>query len=73
MFFPGTKFQYDPEFKGPCRNRSCTDVLCLLLFALFIIAWIIVGILGGFHVYNILNVLLHFHLMKYLLRIMFDM
>ena len=29
------KRQFDPDFKGPCKNRSCTDVLFLLLFVAF--------------------------------------
>ena len=29
------KRQFDPDFKGPCKNRSCTDVLFLLLFIAF--------------------------------------
>jgi len=28
----GQKFDFDPSFEGPVKNRSCTDVLCLLLF-----------------------------------------
>lgn len=35
--------QYDPEFKGPIKNRSCTDILCLLLFLAFLAGWIVVA------------------------------
>ena len=27
-------------------NRSCTDILCLLLFVVFIGGWIAVGVIG---------------------------
>ncbi|XP_076091061.1 choline transporter-like protein 2 [Mytilus galloprovincialis] len=29
-------FQYDPDFEGPIKNRSCTDIICCLLFIIFI-------------------------------------
>ena len=28
------------------KNRSCTDILCLLLFLVFIVGWVVVGVLG---------------------------
>lgn len=28
--------QYDPDFDGPTKNRSCTDIICCLLFVVFI-------------------------------------
>jgi solute carrier family 44 (choline transporter-like protein), member 2/4/5 len=28
----GKKFDYDPDFRGPIHDRSCTDILCLILF-----------------------------------------
>ncbi|XP_052123310.1 choline transporter-like 2 [Frankliniella occidentalis] len=39
----GKPFQYDPDFKGPRDRRSCTDILCLLLFVVFLVCW---GLLG---------------------------
>lgn len=39
----GQPFRYDPEFKGPRDRRSCTDILCLLLFLVFLVAWAGVG------------------------------
>ena len=30
---------YDPDFHGPVRKRSCTDILCALLFFVFLIGW----------------------------------
>lgn len=31
--------EYDPSFRGPLKHRSCTDVCCLLLFLVFLLAW----------------------------------
>ncbi|XP_034234903.1 CTL-like protein 2 isoform X2 [Thrips palmi] len=39
----GKPFEYDPNFKGPRDRRSCTDILCLLLFIVFLVAWGAVG------------------------------
>ncbi|XP_046979575.1 choline transporter-like protein 4 isoform X1 [Schistocerca americana] len=39
----GKKFQHDPDFRGPLHHRSCTDVICLLLWVVFIAAWIAIG------------------------------
>ena len=35
----GEGYKYEPEFKGPVKKRSCTDVLCLALFVVFLGAW----------------------------------
>ncbi|XP_021362366.1 choline transporter-like protein 2 isoform X2 [Mizuhopecten yessoensis] len=32
----GTPLTYDPTFNGPIKNRSCTDIICCLLFLIFI-------------------------------------
>jgi nitrate reductase NapE component len=34
------------EHNGPLEKRSCTDVLCLLLFVAFIVVWGFVGAYG---------------------------
>lgn len=39
----GTPLKYDPNFNGPNKHRSCTDILCLLLFVVFIAAWAVLG------------------------------
>lgn len=39
----GEAFTYDPNFKGPIKNRSCTDVLCLIVFLSFIVGWLVVA------------------------------
>ncbi|CAB3236903.1 unnamed protein product [Arctia plantaginis] len=36
--------QYDPDFEGPRRDRSCTDVFWLILFIIFLGVWAFVGI-----------------------------
>lgn len=39
----GEGFKYDPDFNGPTRNHSCTDVICLGIFGAFLGAWGFVG------------------------------
>ncbi|XP_059622813.1 choline transporter-like 2 isoform X2 [Phlebotomus argentipes] len=39
----GEPMKYDPNFKGPLKNRSCTDVICLLLFVFFLVGWGVVA------------------------------
>uniref|UniRef100_UPI00398F6FE2 choline transporter-like protein 4 n=1 Tax=Pristiophorus japonicus TaxID=55135 RepID=UPI00398F6FE2 len=38
--------KYDPTFRGPIRNRSCTDIICCILFMVFIVGYMVVGILA---------------------------
>lgn len=40
----GHKHDHDSEFRGPIKNRSCTDIICLLLFVAFLLGWIALGI-----------------------------
>ncbi|XP_066119265.1 choline transporter-like protein 4 [Saccopteryx bilineata] len=42
----GKPVKYDPSFRGPIKNRSCTDVICCVLFLLFILGYIAVGIVA---------------------------
>ncbi|XP_055380339.1 choline transporter-like 2 isoform X2 [Condylostylus longicornis] len=35
----GEPLTYDRAFKGPLHNRSCTDVLCLFIFVIFLGCW----------------------------------
>jgi len=46
LFVSGESLKHDPTFKGPMQKRSCTDIICLLLFIAFIVAWAAVGIYG---------------------------
>ncbi|XP_026323831.1 CTL-like protein 2 isoform X3 [Hyposmocoma kahamanoa] len=38
--------KYDPHFNGPIHNRSCTDIIWLIVFILFLGAWGYVGYVG---------------------------
>jgi len=42
----GKARQYDPSFSGPIKNRSCTDLICCLIFTLYIAGMLIVGVLA---------------------------
>ena len=42
----GEKYKFDPDFQGPVRNRSCTDVICLALFLVFLGGWGFVAYIG---------------------------
>ncbi|KAM4696200.1 choline transporter-like protein 4 [Rhinophrynus dorsalis] len=42
----GEPAKYDPTFNGPIKKRSCTDILCCILFMVFILGYIVVGILA---------------------------
>lgn len=39
FLFLGEPLRYDPTFKGPLKGRSCTDIICLLLFIGFLVGW----------------------------------
>ncbi|KAJ8039264.1 Choline transporter-like protein 2 [Holothuria leucospilota] len=42
----GNPQSYDPSFKGPLHNRSCTDIICLILFIIYIAGMVAVAIIG---------------------------
>ncbi|XP_046496199.1 choline transporter-like protein 4 isoform X4 [Equus quagga] len=42
----GKPVKYDPSFRGPIKNRGCTDIICCLLFFVFILGYIVVGIVA---------------------------
>ncbi|XP_003508518.1 choline transporter-like protein 4 isoform X1 [Cricetulus griseus] len=42
----GKSAKYDPSFRGPIKNRGCTDILCCVLFLLFILGYIVVGLVA---------------------------
>ena len=33
----GNAYKFEPDFTGPVKKRSCTDVLCLSLFLLLFV------------------------------------
>ncbi|KAL0850385.1 hypothetical protein ABMA28_012206 [Loxostege sticticalis] len=45
----GDPIKYDPDFQGPIHNRSCTDILWLILFLLFLGVW---GFVGYYSIQN---------------------
>ncbi|XP_032094883.1 choline transporter-like protein 4 [Thamnophis elegans] len=42
----GEKSQYDPSFRGPIQKRSCTDIICCVIFGLFLVGYMIIGLLA---------------------------
>ncbi|XP_032241921.2 choline transporter-like protein 4 isoform X2 [Nematostella vectensis] len=42
----GKKRSHDPEFKGPIEDRSCTDIICCLIFVAYIVGMVVVGIVA---------------------------
>jgi choline transporter-like protein 2/4/5 len=42
----GAKKKFDPTFNGPIKNRSCTDIICCLLFIVALCAMLITGVLA---------------------------
>lgn len=44
----GETLKHDINFKGPLSKRSCTDVLCLLIFIVFLGCWGFVAHYGKF-------------------------
>ncbi|KAJ8334976.1 hypothetical protein SKAU_G00406150 [Synaphobranchus kaupii] len=42
----GESAQYDPTFNGPIHKRSCTDVICCIIFMAAIAGYLVVGILA---------------------------
>lgn len=44
--FAGTKFEYVQDFRGPRVERSCTDVICLLIFIVVLGGWGCIGQYG---------------------------
>ena len=43
----------DEDFEGPMRNRSCTDIICLIIFAAYVV--FMVRFLKKKHCYSILH------------------
>ncbi|KAF7996186.1 hypothetical protein HCN44_001818 [Aphidius gifuensis] len=48
MHYNERPIQHDPQWKGPLKNRSCTDIPCLFVFIIFMFCWISIG----FYAYN---------------------
>ncbi|XP_060561474.1 choline transporter-like protein 2 [Ruditapes philippinarum] len=39
----GKPLKFDPKFQGPVRKRSCTDIICCLIFVVFVLGLVVVG------------------------------
>lgn len=37
---------YDPEFKGPKKERSSTDVAFTIIFSIVVVLWLAMGFWG---------------------------
>ncbi|XP_015679604.1 choline transporter-like protein 4 [Protobothrops mucrosquamatus] len=42
----GEKCQYDASFHGPIQNRSCTDIICCVIFGVFLAGYMVIGLLA---------------------------
>eukprot|EP00794_Sanderia_malayensis_P015816 gene15816-17411_t len=42
----GPRKDYDPSSNGPIKNRSCTDIPCCILFLLYVLGMLVVGVLS---------------------------
>ncbi|XP_076436398.1 choline transporter-like protein 2 [Babylonia areolata] len=42
----GEPREYDPDFKGPVKDRSCTDIICCILFILCILGAAVCSVIG---------------------------
>ncbi|XP_062251967.1 choline transporter-like protein 5-B isoform X2 [Platichthys flesus] len=45
----GEPRKFDPNFRGPVHNRSCTDVVCCVIFVIVIIGYIALGTVAWIH------------------------
>uniref|UniRef100_A0A8C5D7S8 Choline transporter-like protein n=1 Tax=Gouania willdenowi TaxID=441366 RepID=A0A8C5D7S8_GOUWI len=45
----GEPRKFDPSFNGPVKNRSCTDVVCCLIFVIVILSYIALGTVAWIH------------------------
>ncbi|XP_072560177.1 choline transporter-like protein 5-A isoform X1 [Paramormyrops kingsleyae] len=45
----GEPRKFDPTFRGPVHNRSCTDVLCCVIFVIVILGYIALGTVAWIH------------------------
>ncbi|XP_042337660.1 choline transporter-like protein 5-B isoform X4 [Plectropomus leopardus] len=45
----GEPRKFDPNFRGPVHNRSCTDVVCCIIFIIVILGYIALGTVAWIH------------------------
>ncbi|XP_031730773.1 choline transporter-like protein 5-A isoform X2 [Anarrhichthys ocellatus] len=49
LLLPGEPHKFDPSFRGPVHRRSCTDILCCLIFIIVILSYVALGIVAWLH------------------------
>ncbi|XP_054578457.1 choline transporter-like protein 4 isoform X2 [Eptesicus fuscus] len=42
----GKPVKHDPSFRGPIKSRGCTDVICCVLFLLFLLGYAALGVVA---------------------------
>ncbi|XP_047443664.1 choline transporter-like protein 5-B isoform X2 [Mugil cephalus] len=45
----GEPCKFDPNFRGPVQKRSCTDVVCCIIFVIVILGYIVLGTVAWIH------------------------
>ncbi|XP_075895301.1 choline transporter-like protein 5-B isoform X1 [Nelusetta ayraudi] len=45
----GEPRKFDPNFRGPVHNRSCTDVVCCVIFIVVILGYVALGTVAWIH------------------------
>ncbi|XP_029309931.1 choline transporter-like protein 5-A isoform X1 [Cottoperca gobio] len=45
----GEPHRFDASFRGPVHRRSCTDILCCLIFIIVILSYVALGIVAWLH------------------------
>ncbi|KAM6920116.1 choline transporter-like protein 5-A [Lycodopsis pacificus] len=45
----GEPHKFDPSFRGPVHRRSCTDILCCVIFIIVILSYVALGIVARLH------------------------
>nr|XP_033506833.1 choline transporter-like protein 5-A [Epinephelus lanceolatus] len=45
----GEPHRFDPSFRGPVRRRSCTDIVCCLIFIIVVLSYMALGIVAWLH------------------------
>lgn len=46
LIVPGKPYAFDAHFRGPKKQRSCTDVVFGVVFVAVMIAWVGMGVWG---------------------------
>ncbi|XP_072245765.1 choline transporter-like protein 5-B isoform X2 [Leuresthes tenuis] len=49
FLYYGEPRKFDPNFRGPVQKRSCTDVVCCVIFVIVILGYIALGTVAWIH------------------------